>query len=191
MKQITLTQDKVALVDDADFEWLSRWKWRARKCGMVWYACRNSPRPEHQTIYMHREILGDSWHIDHKDGDGLNNQRQNLRSASKQQNGQNSGLRKNNTSGFKGVSHNRKLNKWVAQIQVGERSIYLGVFATAEESALAYDKAAVEHCGDFARLNFPERLEPQLQVTHNCNTPICHRVKSARSGRNGAARRSR
>src|SRR5581483_10784361 len=89
MKKIPLTQGKIALVDDADFEWLSQWKWCAQKSFTreVWYAVSHisnpAPPPRQRRLIMHRLIVGAALggEVDHRDGDGLNNQRFNLRQA--------------------------------------------------------------------------------------------------------------
>lgn len=149
MKQIELTQGKVTLVDDALYEYLTRWKWRAQKSLNTFYAVR---RPN---IQMHRVIaervgISIEGQIDHEDGDGLNNQSYNLRAATYQQNGANRGPQANNTSGFKGVFWD---NRWRARIQVNGKDKHLGSFDTAFEAAIAYDAAAKEALGEFAFSN--------------------------------------
>lgn len=163
MKKIPLTQGKFALVDDADFDWLNQWKWCAHKTKNTWYACRNAPRGpglpgrRGQLILMHRLLLPGAQLKDHRDGDGLNNQRHNLRQATYRQNGGNANLSKRNKSGFRGVYFSRDHNAWTSQVN----RQHLGYFSTVEEAARAYDKAAVELFGEFARLNFPEKQQTQ------------------------------
>jgi len=151
MKEITLTRGKIALVDDDDFEWLSKFRWRAyrNQCG-CWYARRGE-----SSIFMHREILGEPLgvEVDHRDGDGLNNQRYNLRLATHSQNLCNRGKQRNNTSGYKGVSWFKRVGKWHARIQINGRDKHLGYFDILEEAARAYNVAALEHFGEFAKLN--------------------------------------
>lgn len=155
--EIPLTRGKVALVDEPDFPLVAGLKWSAVfSCGH-WYAARNRSRGvKPRTELMHRRILDarPSEIIDHRDGDGLNNCRLNLRRATKLQNQTNSKLRRDNSSGFKGV-HSHK-GRWRAKIQVIGITIHLGVFQTAEEAALAYDAAARIHFGEFGSLNFPQ-----------------------------------
>jgi hypothetical protein len=101
---------------------------------------------------MHRLIMGPGPQVDHKDGNGLNNRRSdNLRFATDTQNRANQKVRKDSTTGFKGVRPHR--DKFQARIRVKGREITLGSFATPEEAALAYNAAAKECFGEFARPN--------------------------------------
>lgn len=88
-------------------------------------------------------------HLDHINGDGLDNRRANLRAATPMQNSANTRRPKNNTSGYKGVS--RVAKGWRAMISINRRNVWLGVFATPEDAAAAYWKAAVATRGEFAR----------------------------------------
>jgi hypothetical protein len=159
-KQIPLTQGKVTLVDDDLFYYLNQWKWHARKStGNTWYAVRYPSRSlgPRKAIMMHNEIMQPSpgIEVDHKDMDGLHNERHNLRYSTHVQNMHNKPKLPNNTSGYKGVF--RKRDKWAAQIMVQGKTFRLGQrFETPEEAARAYDCAARELLGDFAQLNFPD-----------------------------------
>lgn len=155
IKLIPLTQGKVTVVDASECEFLMQWNWCA--CwdanANTFYARRgvriNGKCVE---ISMHRTILPcDSPHIDHKDGNGLNNRRANLRPCSVSNNLSNMHKRSKNASGFKGVTRSR--GAWRARINVGGRLKYLGYFHSAEDAARAYNKAASEHFGEFASLN--------------------------------------
>lgn len=108
---------------------------------------------------MHRFILDapTGLEVDHIDKDGLNNQRDNLRIASRIQNSWNNGPNSKNKSGFKGVSFRKETKKWVAHIIVNGKQIYLGGFDNKVDAAKAHDKAARELEGEFAYLNFPEQ----------------------------------
>jgi hypothetical protein len=101
--------------------------------------------------------VDDTIEIDHVNGDGLDNRRENLRVATHAQNASNRGVRVNNTSGFKGVhaNHSGRGKQWFAYITTNYKRQHLGMFGTAEEAARAYDAAAVRLHGEFARLNFP------------------------------------
>lgn len=161
MKEVQLTLGMVALVDDEDYEALARHKWTAQKSsgGSTFYAVRWGPggRRNRKRILMHRVITGavDSQDVDHKDGNGLLNTRSNLRRATRAQNAANKKIGRNNTSGYKGVYWKPKDARWQALIQPQGRCIYLGEFSDPVEAALAYDRAALEIFGEFARPNFP------------------------------------
>lgn len=89
--------------------------------------------------------------IDHKNCDGFNNRWNNLRQADQSRNQQNSRIRSHNTSGFKGVSRHSQSGKWRATIKAGGRRISLGLFLNPGDAHAAYEKAAIEHFGEFAR----------------------------------------
>ena len=145
----------VARIDRADLslvEHLRWYPWKATNTTYAWTPDNLSGSPR-----LHRRIMGNSAPtVDHKDHDGLNNTRRNLRFATRSQNCCNSRIRRNNTSGYIGVSWNKSDKKWVARIRKQDRAIHLGSFDDPIEAALARDKAAREHHGDYAVLNFPE-----------------------------------
>lgn len=157
MKQIPLSHGKVALVDDADFESLSAFRWRAlyHRHADKWYAMRSLHRDGKLTsVMMHRQIMGApaGIEVDHIDGDGLNNQRStNLRLATSQQNKFNTGRHKNNTSGYKGVSLDKRTGLWEARTMLNRRNIIIGRFPTPLEASRAYTARIAELHGEFAR----------------------------------------
>jgi len=162
MREIPLTRGKVAIVDDDDFEELSRHRWHAVPGRYTWYAMRRvtiASRPQKQRgIPMHRQVLGvtDSRiHVDHVDGNGLDNRRSNLRPATHSTNQRNAAKQRGRSSRYKGVCWSKKLGKWQASICLGTRQLHLGVFTDEKEAAEVYDSAALEYFGSFARLNFP------------------------------------
>ena len=151
MKQIPLTRGKYALVDDRDYETLSRFRWHAINRSGWWYAAKGSaPNVE----YMHRVIARPEGGllVDHKDGDGLNNVRENLRVATHAQNMRNRKIQKNNTSGFKGV--HLDCGKWRAKIKYNGQWTHLGLYLDPVQAARVYDAKAKELFGEFARPNF-------------------------------------
>lgn len=157
MKQIQLTQNKVTLIDNADYEYFNQWEWYAlrSKNGKTFYAVRNTGRSPHQKrVFMHREIMNTpiGMETDHRDGNGLNNQRDNLRVCTNTQNQANKGKQSNNTSGYKGVFWNNE--KWQARINIDGKHIHLGHFINVKDAAQAYDNAAKNIYGEFARTNF-------------------------------------
>lgn len=159
MKRLPLTRGRVALIDDSDLTHLSRWNWSAHRCGDKWYAARGTWRGE--TIFMHREILalrpGDGRIVDHINANGLDNRRANLRVVSHAQNCQNQTPRSGTLSRYKGVTWDRSRGKWLAAIKQDGRRYFLGRFGDEVDAALAYDLAAADRFGVFARLNFLER----------------------------------
>lgn len=158
MKLIALNKGLFAEVDDADFDWLNQFRWRAernKRTGKTYATRHISPKIERHTIYMHREIMGlpkgDPRKIDHrKVEETLNNQRSNLRICSNSQNMMNGGKRSNNTTGFKGVSFHKRTKKYMAKIVVFYKAHHLGYYTSPAEAHLAYQKAAVELHGEFA-----------------------------------------
>jgi AP2 domain./HNH endonuclease. len=161
--EIPLTRGYVATIDDSDLELVEPHKWHAQRGRRTWYAVRQiGGRGNIITILMHRVILGitdSNIECDHRDGNGLNNQRSNLRPATKSQNRRNQAKHAGCSSRFKGVSFQRRNTHrpWVATIGYGTPVVttYLGAFATEEDAAHAYDRAALQLFGEFARLNFP------------------------------------
>lgn len=158
MKEIPLTQGKVALVDDVDYQWLMQWKWRARKQTKrnIWYAFRTRKEGGHKvSVLMHKTIVSGVNRVDHRDRDGLNNQRHNLRPATCTQNRANS--RKTNrpvSSKFKGVFWHKRRRRWMATIKVMRKPNHLGSFHNEIDAAKAYDAAALKTFGEFACVNF-------------------------------------
>lgn len=159
MIEIPLSQGKVALIDDADYEKVSHHKWSVSFCktGQKWYARRTIRRDKKQhTIYLHRFILDAPPHlqVDHINGNGLDNRRANLRLVTVTQNRQCGRSRPNKTR-LKGVCFYKSRQTYQARIVVNGKKICLGYYKTPLEAALAYDAAAIKPHGEYARLNFP------------------------------------
>ena len=168
MKTIELTQNQITFISDEDFERVSGYKWFAffapsYSGGGKFVAARNVPKPngKQQHLYLHRFIMNapQGLIVDHIDGNPLNNKRENLRLATVAENGQNRGKPATNTSGFKGVDFHKGTGKFRAQITVNKKRITLGYFLTASDAACEYDQAAIQHYGEFAQVNFPNKQE--------------------------------
>jgi hypothetical protein len=154
MREVPLTRGMVALVDDEDYERVAGFGWFALTNGRVTYAARKHAG---STVYMHLDVVGasDSRQVDHRDGNGLNNRRSNLRWATRAEQGRNRPCYRNNAAGLKGVQRVQESNRWRARITFEGRTHNLGCFGSPEDAAHAYDDKAREVFGDFARLNFP------------------------------------
>jgi len=162
MKQIPLTQGKVAMIDDCDFDLVSKHKWNTRKCRHTFYALCASSRKlnggKQKTIYMHRLILDAKLGqcVDHKDRNGLNNCRDNIRICSNAQNIMNSRAR-HSKSGFRGVYWLENKKRFKAYICLNGKIKNIGHFHNKIDAAKAYNKCALKFHGEFASLNqFPE-----------------------------------
>lgn len=147
-KRITLTKGKFTIVDDDDYERLSSHSWYYSR-----YAKSGSGR---SGTYMHVVIMNppSGLFVDHINGNKLDNRKKNLRICTHAQNLGNSKIPKNNTSGYKGVVFIKRLGIWRAQIQHSYKMHCLGYFHDIVDAAKAYDKAAIDHYGEFARTNF-------------------------------------
>lgn len=141
---------KFVLVDEEDFTELSKYKWYGRlHKGKYLYAARDLA-----TIRMHRVITDapKGMVVDHINHDTLDNRKTNLRVCTNAENSRNSHVKKT-VSGYKGVYPVTRSNSWQAVVTVGYKRVYLGIFGTREEAAIAYNKSALEHHGRFAHLN--------------------------------------
>lgn len=171
MKKIPLTKGKVALVDDADYRYLNRWRWRVIKPDKIFYAIRHSPRIQGKRteIYMHRQILrlhpGNKKQADHINGDGLDNRRCNLRACTNRENACNQRSQSGRSSKYKGVIWDHRDGKWQVYVKFNGRKKHLGLFNDEVEAAKAYDAAAKLLFGEFAKFNFDAQTDdPQLKI---------------------------
>ena len=158
-RTIPLTQGLSALVDEADYEALSRHKWCAHQQSQRCYAVRNALTASGwTTVGMHRVVLNApaGLEVDHVNGNGLDNRRANLRVATTAQNQHNRQKRRGKCR-YKGVIWDATRGRWRPRIVVSGRHMYLGIFADPIDAALAYDLAAIANFGEFACPNFLRR----------------------------------
>ena|SRR5208337_938909 len=157
-RHIPLTQGQFAIVDASDFEWLSRWKWCLLKLrddlmyAQTWVYDGRCGRPFY---LMHRLILGakKGQFCDHKNWNGIDNRRSNLRLCTRSQNQANRPLQSNNIYGYRGIYFDPERVKWEAKIKVQSKTVHLGRYETKEQAARAYNDAATFYFGEFAQLN--------------------------------------
>lgn len=137
----------IALVDDSDYDWLSKLTWRAVKTKYTFYAVTD------ENVAMHTVIMepppGLITH--HKDNNGLNNQRYNLINCTQANNIQ--AQQRSIINGYKGVCWHKKRKRWMAYIGHNGKQEYIGLFEDEDEAALAYNNMAIQYFGDFASLN--------------------------------------
>lgn len=154
---ITLTKGYVAVIDAADIHLVNHRNWcvriNLRRDGSMG-AIYAQARVDGRLVTMHSVIAGEiaQHEIDHRDGDGLNNRRANLRPASHGQNMCNSRTRTDNTSGFKGVCFDKRAGKWKAYIRSKGRLIDCGLHPSPQSAAEAYARASAKFHGEFGRV---------------------------------------
>jgi len=154
---LELTQGKTALIDECDLPLVSQYSWHAVYRKPCWYAASSSLRRKTgQALYLHRLIMDakPDEHVDHKNGNGLDCRRENMRICTNAQNRMNNHSR-TGKSAFKGVWFSAKNanRQWRANISVGDKTVHLGGYETEAEAARAYNAAALKHYGEFACLN--------------------------------------
>jgi len=157
-KRGKVNKGQVTQISDWRFDFLNQWKWRAMWSSHTksYYAVRDDYSTGKKiTILMHRLILNlpKGIDVDHKDGNTLNNQDDNLRPDPEKRNQQNARIRSDNTSGYKGVYWNKLANKWQAYVNFKGKRYNLGYFTIKENAKKARDNKALELHGEFSKLN--------------------------------------
>lgn len=154
MKKIPLSRGLFALVDDDLYDYLSQWKWHASKSKKTFYAARfifPNGRKHPKMVLMHRLVMGDppGRMIDHRNKNGLDNQRHNLRQATNQTNQMNRSPNHDNTSGYIGVSWHTASQKWIAQLSVGGKSVFLGRHKNLDDAIAARKEGEKKYFAPF------------------------------------------
>ena len=153
MIKIPISQEKEVIIDDEDYELVSQYKWYTRKARHTYYAvCHVYKNGKRTSLAMHQVLCPSPDKVDHKNGNGLDNRRGNLRACTKHQNDMNRHYTFG-SSKYKGVSWNKRDKKWQATIKYNNVGKFLGYFTVEEEAAKAYDSAALEYFGEFASIN--------------------------------------
>lgn len=155
MNKIEVRPGVHVLVDDDDFEVVSKYKWHLSFQADGAFYCRRWDRSIGKNVRLHRQIIGATAEqiVDHINGDTLDNRKQNLRIATPLQNARNKRIAKNNTSGYRGVEWMPARKKWRAVIRVEGKRRSLGCYTDILAAAAAYDSAARNIFGDFYRPN--------------------------------------
>lgn len=176
MKRIDISTPKhpntFTFVDDEEYDELSKHKWTAHEKGSVIYAERRIVvKGKSVLLLMHQTIMGSlaqKLH-DHRNGNGLDNQKSNLRPCTHKQNIQNQKRNSTNKSGFKGVSWKKNQSLWIAQITIDGNNLNLGCHICIVKAAYLYNCAAVKYFGEFARLN---------EIRPNCAVALAEGAKT-------------
>jgi hypothetical protein len=164
------------LIDTTDYKTVRNYRWYAHDSKRGTFYAHSSIRRQHrvQTVLMHRLLLPHMTRPDHKDGNGLNNCRKNLRESTRSQNGANRRKKSGATSQYLGVYFDSQKKRFCAGISINRKYLKLGRFDSEEDAARAYDIAALEHHGEFARLNFSTPLksfEPKPSPIQSLSAP--------------------
>lgn len=157
MIEIELTQGYKSVIDNEDYELVKNYKWHVfhGHAGVKYAATKIRINNRKTTLFLHRLLLGlkhgDRRKADHKDLNGLNNTRDNLRICNNVQSNQNRGKQKRTRSGFKGVYIDK--SKYRVNVNINGKLIHIGMFDNPIDAARAYDEQIIRHYGEFAKTN--------------------------------------
>ncbi len=162
-RRIYLDEGMYTIVDPQDFYEFGGYNWYAGGHGTKYYAMRTVENEEGKitTVRLHREIMrpAEGNVVDHRDGNSLDNRRENMREATQRENMYNRKKRKNTSSRYVGARYDKERGKWASEIKHNGKKYFLGRFDSEIAAAKAYDAAAKKYRGEFARLNFPEEAK--------------------------------
>jgi len=163
-RKIAIGEGEFTIVDQQVYYQLGHFKWSVCGDDKNIYAARILRKTQFgriMTSFLHREIMNDpeGFFVDHRNGNGLDNRRDNLRLATRSQNSANKRKRKNTSSRFIGVHLDKPSGRWYATIKKNEKRHWIGSFVNEIDAAHAYDAAAIKYHGEFAKLNFSEEIE--------------------------------
>lgn len=147
-----MTQGFEAIIDSSMIPLVDQFNWWPKKDKRATYA-RTKKIHNGKTIYLHRLIMDapDHLEVDHINSNPLDNRKENLRLATHKENMRNSRINENSTTGLKGVMKIKNYNKWVAHISINNKKVYLGIFDSANDAAVAYTEASNKFHGEFGR----------------------------------------
>ena len=178
---IPLTQGQFAIVDAADYEWLSKYRWCTIRNGHRIYAFR---KEDGKRFLMHREIMKTPKGkvVDHMNNNGIDNRRSNMRNCSPRQNSWSIRDCHGVTSQYRGVC--RHEDKWAAQVGYLRAHVYVGRFVEEIEAARAHDRMAIMLHGQFAYLNLPDESTPaQREALYSSPEALQARAEARRRSR--------
>ncbi len=191
MKLIPLTSSKhpktFTMVDDEDFAFLNQWKWKVATTGCKKYAAKsNSFGGKDWCTYIHRVLLfaTQGVEVDHINGDSLDNRKRNLRLCTRSQNVANTTkMRGPRSSKYRGVSWNKKGKMFLAQLYVGGKHVFRGLFEDEIDAAMAYNAVALQYHGKFAKPNIIDGYSEVIVPLDTVTTPGLSTANNALSAR--------